>query len=98
MYCYGWEESQYTPEAHHSSCQWRKLYAAHTPDKIIQSFFIVNRCILTCLIENVVHRGFSDKLTPEVQNEICKNQETLGRHEWKRAGISSTYCSCHFPK
>ena len=87
MYCYGQEESQYTPEVRHSSCQGRELYAAHTPDRIIQSFFIVNRCILTCLIENVVHRGFSDKLTPEVHNEICKKQETLGRHEWKGAGI-----------
>ena len=27
------------------------------------------------------------KLTPEVHNEICKKQETLGRHEWKGAGI-----------
>ena len=34
------------------------------PDKI-QPFIIVNRCILTCLVENVVvHRGFSDKLKP----------------------------------
>ena len=30
MYCYGWAESQYTPEARHSSCQGHGLYAART--------------------------------------------------------------------
>ena len=46
-------------------------------------FFTVNRCILTCLVENVVHNGFQINLRQEVHNKVCKKQETLGRHESK---------------
>ena len=47
-------------------------------------FFTVNKCILTCLVDNVIHiLLLFINLHQEVHDKVCKKQETLGRHESK---------------
>ena len=58
MYCHGWEESQYTPEARHSSCQGHGLYAART----LCVFYYYNNKSAYYNTFCIDHRPFRDEM------------------------------------
>ena len=56
MYCYGWAESQYTPEARHSSCQGHGLYAARTLC-VFYRIITISRHTITHFVSIIDHSG-----------------------------------------